>query len=230
MRVLGLVPARAGSKGVPGKNTRALCGRPLLAWTAHAALGAERLARVVLSTEDPAIAELGRSLGLDVPFVRPAALATDDAPTLPVVQHALEALIAAGDAFDAVCLLQPTSPTRTAALIDECVTLLESSGADAVVSAHRLPDEHHPHWALIGDAGGAVRWASGSDAPPTRRQDLPAAWHRDGAVYVTRTDVVLAGSLYGDDLRIVATDPATTVNVDTAADWAAAEVLLRDLP
>lgn len=106
MRVLGLVPARGGSRGVPRKNLRSLVGRPLLAYTAEAALAAVRLDRVVLSTDDPEIAAVGEELGLDVPFMRPAELATDDAPTLPVIQHALSALAASGDCYDAVCLLQ----------------------------------------------------------------------------------------------------------------------------
>lgn len=227
LRVLAVVPARAGSKGVPGKNTRLLCGQPLLAWTAGPALASDRLDRVVLSTEDQEIAELGRSLGLEVPFLRPAALATDEAPTLPVVQHAIEQLAAAGERYDAVCLLQPTSPARTVEQIDACIDLLATTGADAVVTAHPMPVEHHPLWALIGEPGAAVRWAAGPDGPPTRRQDLPPAWHRDGAVYVTRTEVVLGGSLYGSDVRIVPTDPAGGVNVDTEEDWARAEAMLR---
>jgi CMP-N-acetylneuraminic acid synthetase len=227
MRVLGLVPARGGSRGVPRKNLRPLAGKPLLQWTAESALAARQLARVVLSTEDPEIAAAGRSCGLEVPFARPAELAADDTPTLLVVRHALLALEAGGDRFDAVCLLQPTSPLRRAEDIDACVDLLVASGADAVVSVRPIPTEHHPRWAYLVDGDGFLRLASGEAEPPARRQELEPAYHRDGMVYVTRRDVVLRGSLYGARVapyRVAAARPA--LNIDTAADWERAEALI----
>lgn len=226
MRVLGLVPARGGSKGVPRKNIRPLGGRPLLQWTAEAALGARTLARVVLSTDDPEIADAGRRCGLEVPFLRPAELAGDRAPTLPAVQHALSELERTGDRFDAVCLLQPTSPFRTSEDIDACVTLLEEGGADAVVSVRRVPDEHNPHWVYFRDESGALRLSTGEAQPIPRRQELPPAFHREGSVYVTRRDVVMGGSLYGTRLLAYEVDPARSVNIDTMDDWARAEALL----
>src|SRR5829696_7006130 len=103
MRVLGLIPARGGSKGVPRKNIKLLCGKPLLAYTAESARASKLLTRVILSTEDDEIAEVGRKLGIDVPFMRPAELAEDTTPTLPVVLHAVEALESDGEYYDAVC-------------------------------------------------------------------------------------------------------------------------------
>lgn len=224
MRVLGLVPARGGSKGIPGKNVRPLGGRPLLAWTAEAALASRRLSRVVLSTDDEGIAEVGRRCGLDVPFLRPAELARDDTPTLPVVRHALEAL---EDGFDAVCLLQPTSPFRRAEDIDGCIAMLEERGLDAVVSVLPVPAEHNPHWVYFED-GGLLRLATGEEQPIPRRQELPPAFHRDGSIYVTRREVVLSGgegSLYGRRLGGYVM-PEAGVNLDTPADWERAERLL----
>src|SRR6185312_12148312 len=116
--ILGLVPARGGSKSIPRKNLAPLAGKPLLAWTADAALAARRLTRTVLSTDDVEIAELGRTLGLDVPFLRPAELAADATPMLPVMRHAADWFAARGGTVEAVVLLQPTSPLRTAAHID----------------------------------------------------------------------------------------------------------------
>ena len=121
LRVLGIIPARGGSKGIPRKNIRRLAGKPLLQYSAQAALGARRLARTILSTEDPEIAEVGRTCGLEVPFLRPPELARDDTPTLPVLQHAVRTLEAAGDHYDAVCLLQPTNPFRQSHDIDACI-------------------------------------------------------------------------------------------------------------
>ncbi|MCI0730285.1 MAG: acylneuraminate cytidylyltransferase family protein, partial [Chloroflexi bacterium] len=143
MRVLGLIPARGGSKGVPRKNIRLLCGKPLLQYTAESALAARRLSRVILSTEDEEIAEVGRRCGLDVPFLRPAELAQDDTAALPVVQHALRWLEAQGEWFDAICFLQPTCPLRRAEDIDACITLLEERNADTVVSVLAVPLQYN---------------------------------------------------------------------------------------
>jgi CMP-N-acetylneuraminic acid synthetase len=229
-RVLGLVPARAGSKGVPGKNLRLLGAKPLLQYTAEAALGCRLLTRVVLSTEDERIAALGRRCGLDVPFLRPAGLAEDDTPMLPVVQHALRTLEAVGDHYDAVCLLQPTSPLRTAEDIDGCIELLLSSGADAVVTTLPVPPEHNPHWVYLPDETGTLRLSTGASTPIPSRQQLPDAVHREGSVYVTRTYVVLEqDSLYGDRLVGYPMAPQRSVNIDDPEDWARAEQMLLHL-
>jgi len=232
MRTLGLIPARGGSKGIPRKNVRNLGGKPLLAWTAEAALSARRLSRVVLSTEDLEIAEAGRRCGLEIPFLRPAELARDDTPTLPVVRHAVTELERGGDRFDAVCLLQPTSPFRRAGDIDGCIALLEEKGLDAVVSVLPVPAEHNPHWVYFEDGDGLLRLATGEEQPIPRRQELPPAFHRDGSVYVTRRDVVMSGdggSLYGRRLGgYVMPDAGRSLNLDIPADWERAERLISE--
>jgi CMP-N,N'-diacetyllegionaminic acid synthase len=226
-RVLGVIPARGGSKGIPRKNIRPLRGRPLLAYTADAALAARHLDRVLLTTDDPEIAEVGRSCGLDVRFLRPAELARDDTPSLPVVQHAAEWAESAWGRFDAVCLLQPTNPLRTAAHIDACIELLETQGLDAVVTILAIPHEHHPLWAYYRDPDGLLRLASGASVPPPRRQDLPEAFHREGSVYVTCRDVLMVdGSLYGRSTGGVPIDPERSVNLDNPRDWERAEHLI----
>jgi CMP-N-acetylneuraminic acid synthetase len=227
MRVVGLVPARGGSKGIPRKNTRLLAGRPLLAYTAEAALRSRLLARVVLTTEDPEVAEIGRAAGLDVPFTRPAELARDETPMLPVVQHALRWLESAGERFDAVCLLQPTHPLRRTEDIDACIALCDRSGADAVVTVLEVPPEFNPRWTYLRSDSGALTLATGESAPIPRRQDLPPAFCREGSVYVSRRDAVLEeGSLYGRVLLGVTVERARSVNLDTPADWSRAEALL----
>src|SRR6266542_3101672 len=183
---LAVIPARGGSKGVPRKNIRPLLGRPLLAYTAEAALGARGVRRAVLSTDDAEIAEVGRECGLDVPFLRPAELALDDTPTLPALQHAVGFLEARGDRFDYICLLQPTQPLRTAEDIDRCIDLLLSENLDAVVSVLPVPHQYNPHWVYFRRPDGSLRLSTGESAPIPRRQELPPAFHRDGSVYVTR--------------------------------------------
>lgn len=230
MRVLGLVPARGGSRGVPRKNARLLGGKPLLQYTADAALAARLLTRVVLSTDDAEIAEIGRRCGLDVPFMRPAELARDETPMVPVVRHALEAVEATDGAYDAVCLLQPTAPLRGSEEIDACIELLERAGADTVITVRRVPEEYNPHWVYFADESGALSLSTGEAAPIARRQELPPAFHRDGAVYVARRAVVMErGSLFGDRVLGYVADREHTVNIDGPADWRRAEQLVERL-
>ena len=146
--VLGLVPARAGSKGVPDKNIRPLAGRPLLAYTAAAALESGVLDRVILSTDSDAIADAGRAAGLEVPFMRPAQLAADDTPMLSVIRHALETLARQGWTADMLVLLQPTSPLRRPEHIRAAVALLLESGADSAVTVVQVPPHMSPDYVM----------------------------------------------------------------------------------
>ena len=224
MRTLGIIPARGGSKGVPGKNLRPLAGRPLLAYTAAAARGS-RLDRTCVSTDDPDIAAAARALGLEVPFMRPAALAADDTPMLPVLQHAVQTLAAAGFAAEAVVLLQPTSPLRRAEHIDRALTLLESTGADSVVSVVEVPHQFTPTSLMRLDG---ERLRPLTDGPPvTRRQDKPRLYARNGpAVLAVRVRTLDSGSLYGDDCRPLVMDAGDSIDIDTAADLTLADLLL----
>jgi len=227
VRVLGIVTARGGSKGLPRKNIRPLLGKPLLQYTAEAALGARRLARVVLSTDDEEIAEVGRRCGLEVPFLRPAELARDETPTLPVLQHMVLALEDEGDRYDAICLLQPTDPLRKPEHIDGCIEMLAEGEADAVVTVLAVPHDYNPHWVFFRDGDGLLRLSTGEPAPITRRQDLPPAFHRSGSVYVTRRDVLIEGnSLYGERLAGFLIDEGESVNIDGLGDMERAERLL----
>jgi len=228
MKVLGLVLARGGSKGVPRKNIRLLAGKPLLAYTAEAAGRATRLTRTVVSTDDDEIAEVARRWSLEVPFIRPAGLAADTTPSLPVVQHALAWLEARGERFDAVCQLQPTSPLRGPGEIDACIELLEIHGADAVMTMGRVPDEYNPHWVYFQDEEGAMRLSTGEAAPLPRRQALPPAFHRDGSVYVTRRDVIMQQqSLYGSRVVGLVVPAVDRVNIDRLEDFVHAEAILQ---
>lgn len=226
-RVLGVIPARGGSKGISRKNIRLLGGRPLLQYTIEAALSAGQLSRVLVSTEDAAIAELAQRLGAEVPFRRPLELAQDHTPTLPVVEHALRWCEAQDGPFDAVCLLQPTSPFRRAEDIDGSIELLRQSGADAVVTVLPVPSEHNPHWVYFTRPDGSLHLSTGEAAPISRRQDLPPAFHRDGSIYITRRHVLVdTKSLYGTRVVGYPVDPSQSVNLDDEEDWRRAESLL----
>ncbi|MGB7201840.1 MAG: acylneuraminate cytidylyltransferase family protein [Pyrinomonadaceae bacterium] len=224
MRVLGIIPARGGSKGVTRKNIKLLCGKPLLAYTAESALRSKLLSKVVLSTDDNEIAEIGKSCGMEVPFLRPAELAEDTTPTLPVVVHALSQMERLGERFDAVCLLQPTNPLRRAEDIDACIKLLESSGADSVISVLPVPHEYNPKWVYWQNERGELALATGETEPVPRRQDLPRAFCRDGTVYITRTETIMTmQSLYGQTVHGYEILPEFSANIDTFNDWAEVE-------
>ena len=232
MKVLGIITARGGSKGVPGKNLKLLAGQPLLAYTIDAANNCAALDRVILSTEDEAIAAAGRAMGCEVPFTRPAELSRDDTPHLPVVQHAAAWMRDhANYTFDAVMVLQPTSPLRTSTDIAAAVALLESTGADAVLSVSEVPVHSHPSRTLRLDASDqAVLFATGEPVRKriNRRQDLPPAWLMNGAVYACRTAVLFASepSLYGDRVVAYRMPHERSSSIDDMDDWAAAERLL----
>lgn len=229
MKALGIIPARGGSKGILRKNIQLLCGKPLIQYTAEAALKAQRLSRVILSTEDEEIAAVGRSCGLEVPFMRPVELAKDDAPTLPVLQHAVQWLEDQGDRYDFICLLQPTNPLRRAEDIDACLAMLEHGDFDSVVSVLPVPLEYNPHWVYLQEEDGLLRLSTNENMPIPRRQELPPAFHREGSIYATRRDVLMnEDSLYGRRVAGYLMDSATSVNIDGSKDWKLAEDLLSE--
>jgi CMP-N-acetylneuraminic acid synthetase len=226
--VLGVVTARGGSKGIPRKNLAPLGGKPLLAYTAAAARAARRLTRLVLSTEDEEIARVGREWGLETPFPRPAELARDDTPTIPVLQDVVRRLEAAGEWYDAVFTLQPTSPLRRPEDIDGAVELLERTGADSVISFVEVGDRHPARMKFI-DGEGRVSdppFAETFEGQP--RQSLPKVYLREGSVYLTRRRVLMEGnSLKGKDCRAWIVPPERAWGIDTPFDLFVAEQILK---
>jgi len=226
LEILGIVPARGGSKGIVRKNIRSLAGRPLVAWTFETARRCRTLTRVILSTDDAAIAAVGRQAGIEVPFLRPAELAGDASPATDYVRHALVFLAAEGYRPEVVVLLQPTCPLRTAADVDGCVRMLVESGADAVVSVCRLPADVHPRWQFEMDAEGGLRQYGGRswEDVASARQALGATYTRNGAVYAFRREVFeRTGSFYGRRVLGYEMPAARSINIDEPADWEAAE-------
>lgn len=228
---LALIPARGGSKGIPRKNIRLLAGRPLLYYTVEAARAAATIGRVVLSTDSEEIAAVGRAAGAETPFLRPAELAQDDTPTLPVVRHALEWLEAhEGYRPVIVVLLQPTAPLRTAAHIDEAVGILLRSEADSVVSVAAVPGHYHPEWQLVVADSELLKHDGGPLAAlPTRRQALSPTYWRNGAIYACRREALLrSGTLYGTRCLPYVMAAEVSINLDSEAEWRLAEALLQE--
>jgi CMP-N,N'-diacetyllegionaminic acid synthase len=226
--VLGVVVARGGSKGIPRKNIALLAGQPLLAYTATAARQATRLTRLVLSTEDEEIAAVGRRYGLEVPFMRPQALAQDDTPAVAVLEHAVHELERQGQRFDAVFTLQPTTPLRRPEDIDGAIALFERTGADSVISFVSVGEKHPARMKFIDSDGRVVDPPFGELVEGQRRQDLPTLYLREGSVYLTRRDVLVNDhSLKGLDCRAWIVPPDRACNIDEPFDWVLADMLVR---
>lgn len=177
-KVLGLITARGGSKGVPHKNILSVGGKPLLVWTVDAGLGSTVIDQLILSSDDEGIMSVGRSHGCEVPFCRPPELATDESSSMDVVLHALDNK----QGFDVVVLLQPTSPLRTAADIDAACKLFANQCAPACVSVCAV--EQNPYWMYKLDELGRLSPLIDGPDRYTRRQDLPPIYVPNGAIYI----------------------------------------------
>ncbi len=223
LRVLALIPARGGSKGVPGKNIQPVGGRPLLAWTIAAAQASAYVDRTILSSDDPAIMAVARDCGCDVPFQRTAELATDTATSVDVALDALDRI----PGYDILVLLQPTSPLRTAADIDAALDLLVRTGAPGCASVCEAAD--HP-WLTFGrDAEGRLRpFCPLPEGVSLRRQDLPPAYVLNGAVYAVRTDELRARrAFFEPDQTVPLVMPIEkSLDVDTWSDIRRADEIL----
>jgi N-acylneuraminate cytidylyltransferase len=217
-QILGIIPARGGSKGALRKNIRLVGGRPLLAYAIEAARNSRYLTDYLVSTDDAEIAAVARQEGVAV-LLRPPELAADDTPMLPVVKHAL-----AQGHYDTVVILQPTTPLRTAEDIDAALQILFNTGADSVVSVYQV-DDHHPArmYRLLEN-----RLIPYDTEPSARlRQALPPVYHRNGAVYACRTSLVWEQeTLLGSDLRPYVMPRARSINIDDELDLAFADFVL----
>jgi CMP-N,N'-diacetyllegionaminic acid synthase len=225
-RVLGVIPARGGSRGIPDKNLRPLAGRPLLAYAADAARDSGVIDRIILTTDSEMIAKLGRDLELEVPFLRPTELARDDTPMLVTLRHAVAEIESEGWTPEVIVLLQPTAPLRQGHHIATAVRILRDTGCSSVVSAVEIPAHYSPQYAMRLKAGRLINFMP-SGAAITRRQDADVAYSRDGTVYVVRRDVLMDGNdIYGDDCRPLIIPASDSLNLDSPDDWRAAEARL----
>ncbi|WP_333600060.1 acylneuraminate cytidylyltransferase family protein [Flavobacterium sp.] len=229
MRILGLIPARGGSKGVPRKNIKLLGKKPLIEYTIDAAKESKFLTDILVSTDDEEIAIAAELSGYKPPFLRPQELAEDTSTSLEVVQHAVAFFESQNIFFDAVCLLQPTNPFREMGCIDKAIEKFIAADADCLVSVLAIPHEYNPHWAFEETGNGLLKIATADETIIPRRQDLPKAFHRDGSIYITKTEVIKNGSLFGKSIAYIESNPQFHVNIDTMKDWELAEKLLTQI-
>lgn len=227
LRVLGLVAARGGSKGLPGKNIKPLLGRPLIAWTIGAALAAPSLDAVVVSTDDADIAAAAQSAGARVPFMRPPELAGDTASSVDVVLHAIDTLAQAGERFDLVVLLEPTSPLREADDIERSLALLVSERVEAVVSVCRA-EAVHPAFMYRRDERGRLQPFLERQPTGLRRQEIEALYFLEGTVYVSRIEALRSRrSFYHEQTASYEVPKWKSLEIDDMDDFLMVEALLK---
>lgn len=224
MKYLAIIPARGGSKGVPGKNIRAIAGKPLIAWGIGQALAAGPAVHTHVSTDDAEIADVARSHGADVPFMRPAHLAEDRTATEPVMLHSLDWYSAAGRHFDAVILLQPTSPLRHPGTLAAAIQAFEVSGASSLLG---VCENHHFFWR---DPTNATALYDYQNRP--RRQDIHPEdrWYREnGSVYITRADDFRRhGNRLCPPIHMHTMREEESWEIDSLADFAVVEALMKE--
>lgn len=224
LKTLALIPARGGSKGIPRKNIRLLAGKPLIAWSIQAALESGCVDSVVVTTEDEEIAEVSRRWGAQVPFMRPAELAADDSPGMDAVLHAMGKL----PGFDAILLLQPTSPLRNSADIRAMMDFVASRQANCAVSV--CPAAQSPYWMMHLGADQKLTRLIESDLI-TRRQELPHVYTLNGALYFARTAWLAASkTFFNQETMGFVMPPEKSLDIDTELDWRMAELMLSESP
>lgn len=225
LSLLGIIPARGGSKGIPRKNIKPLNGKPLINYTIDAALASQVFDRLIVSTEDPEIAEVSRQAGADVPFIRPVELATDEARGRDVLLHAMDWVGRHDKVYDLVMVLQPTSPLRQATDIIGALELLISKNGKAVVSVCEV--EHHPWWCNTLPEDLSMKDFLPGKALHTNRQQLPRYYRLNGAIYCGFWDFVFSNrSWYGNGTYAFVMPRERSVDIDTHIDWELAKILL----
>lgn len=226
-KVLALVPARGGSKGLPGKNVRSLCGRPLIQWSIDTALACKEIDAVVVSTDDAQIAAVAVTAGAEVPFLRPPALAGDTASSIDVVIHALDFLESKGRVFDIVLLLEPTSPLREVADIQVALQRMVDTGAAAIVSVCRA-ESTHP--AFMFRTTGQGRLEPFMSASPTgvRRQEIEPLFYLEGTLYASTVEAIRERrSFYHEDTLAYEVAKWKALEIDDIEDFQMVEALAK---
>lgn len=232
--ILGIVTARGGSKGLPGKNIRPFHGKPMLAYTVDAAKQSGVLDRVILSTDSQDIAQVGRDAGAEVPFMRPAKLATDKTKTLPVLIHAVTWLREhEGYESDYVAILQPTTPLRQSWHLKEAVEALLEAHADSVLGVTPIPSHVHPDRAVVLNAQGHLTLLGGKPLAQKvgSRQEMKDMYYENGTLYIFKTQELFAKepNFFGKRTVPYVMDEKYCIDIDTLEDFEAAEEQYNNL-
>lgn len=224
MRVLGIIPARKGSKRVLNKNMRILNGQPLISYTIQAALKSKLLTHTIVSTDSEEIANYSKSIGCDVPFLRPEELAQDKIADKPVLLHAIEWMKKnKNEKYDAVALLRPTTPFKTAELIDSAIQMLNNSTHTAIRSVTKVASVHHPYWMFLkGEKNTAIPFDKENSIDNYyQSQLLPEVFHLNGVVDVIRSEqLTKEGALFPTNFAMMEVSEILSMDIDTETDLA----------
>ena len=228
-RFLGIITARGGSKGVPGKNVKDLLGKPLIAYTVEAANESRYLDRCVVSTDSEDIASVAKKYGAEVPFLRPEELATDTALALDVLNHVIDTLKKNGETYDYVLMLQPTSPMRTGADIDACIELAIEKNADSVFSMKQLTDFAPQKLKTLDDNSRILPYAEEEKGQSAPRHIGPNVYKRNCAVYLTKTALIEKGDQFGDVSYAYVMPEERSIDINDPTDFSLAEFWMHHL-
>ncbi|MDP8210689.1 MAG: acylneuraminate cytidylyltransferase family protein [Candidatus Stygibacter australis] len=233
MEVLGIIPARGGSKGIPGKNIKLLSDKPLIDYSIKAAQNSKLLNKFIVSTDSDEIANICKLSGAEVPFIRPEEFARDDTPDRPMILHALEYLKENQNYIpDMVVLLRPTTPFKTGAIIDECITkLCENKEYSSLRTVTQTEGVHHPYWMFSNKDGFLKTFIDGINLTEYhRRQLLPECYRLNGVVDVLRTDNLLKyNDIYGDKVGYISLSEYDSIDIDNQFDFDLCEYILRNV-
>lgn len=223
-KMLAIIPARGGSKGLPGKNIKMLCGTPLIAYTIKAALESGCFTKVIVSTDCNEIAKISSEFGAEVPFIRPAKLATDEASSADVVAHALNKL---DNSYNSFAILQPTSPFRTALDIRNAFNIYTSTGVTSVVSVCEV--DKSPYWCFWRKDDSSLLPILSAENQFARRQEQPSAYALNGAIYIVNTNKFVNSSKFMfDDTKSYVMDKKSSIDIDDIIDFKLAELMLGE--
>jgi len=228
MKLLSIIPARGGSKGIPRKNLAKVNGRPLIEYSIKAALDVNQITDLIVSTDDKEIADIAKELGAQVPFIRPLELATDKAQSAPVVRHAVEFMEKLkGYKYDAVLMLQPTCPLRKSLHIKKALNIYQSSDCDSLVSVVSVSQHPYRMKKLVGDK--LINYIDQGFENMKPRQELPEVYIRNGAIYLCSRSVIMDKKvLVGENCYGLVMNDFESVNIDRKLDLVLAETILRE--
>lgn len=235
MKIIGVIPARSGSKSVPNKNTKIFCGKPLIAWAILTALKSKQLDRVIVSTNDTTIADIAKQYGAEVPFLRPQELAGDIGGLEPTIKHAYQWLVDNENyKADGLALLPTTNPMRQLYHIDEAISIFKNKNCDTVAAVNETPANHTPFWTLIKQNNGQVCLFGGISLKEIhdRRQDFPhKCYARNDLIYVFKPKNLFESppSFYGEKIELYETSPLYEIDINTLEDWELAEIRFKRL-
>ena len=228
MRILGIIPARGGSVGIKNKNIKKLKGKPLIQYTIEQSNKSKLLTKTIVSTDSEKISKIARSLGAIVPFKRPKNLSTSSASSVNVIKHCLEFFQKKGEYFDAICLLQPTSPYRPKNSIDDAIKKFILSKKESLISIRKIPEHYNPNWIFKQDNGFLKRYEN--KPMISRRQDLQSLYHRDGAIYITKSELILKKRKLVSEFSVgFEIKSPILINIDNIDDWRNAENFINRL-